>query len=52
MLLDPQAVAQTCVALCSGYLDAVVGQVITVDEGWGLVSPLELLNQTDKSKQE
>lgn len=43
MLLDPSAVAKTCVALCSGYMDAMTGQVITVDEGWGLVSPLELL---------
>lgn len=44
MLLDPHEVARTCVALCSGYMDAVVGQVITVDAGWGLVSPLALLN--------
>ena len=43
MLLDPQAVAKSCVALCSGYMDAITGQVIAVDEGWGLVSPLELL---------
>ncbi|MEZ4679248.1 MAG: SDR family oxidoreductase [Caldilineaceae bacterium] len=43
MLLNPHKVAKTCVALCSGYMDAVTGQVITVDEGWGLVSPLELL---------
>lgn len=43
MLLDPDKVAQSCVALCSGYMDAVTGQVITVDEGWGLTSPLALL---------
>ncbi|MEZ4866950.1 MAG: SDR family oxidoreductase [Caldilineaceae bacterium] len=43
MLLDPVQVANTCVALCSGYMDAVTGQMITVDEGWGLVSPLVLL---------
>jgi 3-oxoacyl-[acyl-carrier protein] reductase len=43
MLLDPHQVAKACVALSSGYMDAVTGQVITVDEGWGLVSPLELL---------
>ena len=45
MLLDPHEVAKTCVALCSGYMDAITGQVITVDEGWGLVSPLELLQK-------
>lgn len=43
MLLDPNEVAKTCVALCSGYMDAITGQVITVDEGWGLVSPFELI---------
>ncbi len=45
MMLDPMAVAKTCVALCSGYMDAVTGQVITVDAGWGLVSPFELILQ-------
>ena len=43
MLLDPDAVAKACIALCSGDMDAVTGQVITVDEGWGLVSPFSLL---------
>lgn len=43
LLLDPAKVANSCVALCSGYMDAVTGQVITVDEGWGLVSPLALI---------
>ena len=37
--LDPQSVAQACLALCSGMMDAVTGQVIVVDEGWSLVSP-------------
>lgn len=46
MLLDPDEVAKTCVALCSGYMDAVTGQVITVDEGWGLVSPFELIKSS------
>lgn len=45
MLLDPHEVAKACVALCSGYMDAITGQVITIDEGWGLVSPLELIAQ-------
>lgn len=40
LLLDPAAVANVCVALCSGLMDAVTGQVIVVDEGWSLVSPL------------
>jgi NAD(P)-dependent dehydrogenase (short-subunit alcohol dehydrogenase family) len=40
MLLDPQGIARVCVALCSGLMDAVTGQVITVDEGWSLVSPV------------
>jgi len=31
------------VALCSGLMDAVTGQVITVDEGWSLVSPVTFL---------
>ncbi len=39
-LLDPRRVAQVGVALCSGLMDAVTGQVIVVDEGWSLVSPL------------
>jgi NAD(P)-dependent dehydrogenase (short-subunit alcohol dehydrogenase family) len=39
MLIDPQGVARVCVALCSGWMNAVTGQVITVDEGWSLVSP-------------
>ncbi len=38
-VLEPRSVAATCVALCSGLMDSVTGQVITVDEGWSLVSP-------------
>jgi len=40
LLLEPRAVAQACVALCSGLMDSITGQVITVDEGWSLVSPV------------
>lgn len=40
MLLDPRVVGQACVALCSGLMDGVTGQVIAVDEGWSLVSPI------------
>jgi NAD(P)-dependent dehydrogenase (short-subunit alcohol dehydrogenase family) len=39
LALDPRQVARTCVALCSGLMDAVTGQVIVVDEGWSLISP-------------
>jgi NAD(P)-dependent dehydrogenase (short-subunit alcohol dehydrogenase family) len=39
-LLDVKSVAKVCVALCSGLMDSVTGQVLTVDEGWSLVSPL------------
>ncbi len=42
LFLDPALVARTCVALCSGWMDSVTGQVIVVDEGWSLVSPLAL----------
>lgn len=40
LLLDPQVVGRACVALCSGLMDGVTGQVLTVDEGWSLVSPV------------
>ena len=43
LLLDPQKIAHVCVALCSGLMDSVTGQVIDVDEGWSLVSPLAYL---------
>ena len=43
LLLDPAAVARACVALCSGLMDGVTGQVIDVDEGWSLVSPVAYL---------
>jgi NAD(P)-dependent dehydrogenase (short-subunit alcohol dehydrogenase family) len=39
-VLDARRVARSCLALASGLLDAVTGQVLVVDEGWGLVSPL------------
>jgi len=42
-LLQPDSVARACVALCSGLMDSVTGQVIVVDEGWALTSPLALL---------
>jgi NAD(P)-dependent dehydrogenase (short-subunit alcohol dehydrogenase family) len=44
LFLEPRAVADVCVALCSGLLDAVTGQVLVVDEGWSLVSPVAWLD--------
>ena len=40
LMLEPQVVARACVALCSGLMDGVTGQVITVDEGLSLLSPI------------
>jgi NAD(P)-dependent dehydrogenase (short-subunit alcohol dehydrogenase family) len=38
--VTPRHVARACVAMCSGLMDGVTGQVITVDEGASLVSPI------------
>jgi enoyl-[acyl-carrier-protein] reductase (NADH) len=43
LVLDPHAVGRACVALCSGFMDGVTGQVITVDEGVSLFSPVTYL---------
>lgn len=43
ILLDPRVVGRACVALCSGLMDGVTGQVIPVDEGWSLTSPIAYL---------
>jgi NAD(P)-dependent dehydrogenase (short-subunit alcohol dehydrogenase family) len=40
LILDPRTVARACVALCSGLMDSVTGQVINVDEGAALISPV------------
>jgi NAD(P)-dependent dehydrogenase (short-subunit alcohol dehydrogenase family) len=41
--LEPAAVAEVVLALCSGFMDAVSGQVITVDNGWAFsANPLSL----------
>lgn len=40
---EPRGVARACVALCSGLMDSVTGQVLVVDEGWSLVDPLAFL---------
>ena len=43
LILEPGSVARACVGLCSGLLDSVTGQVITVDEGMSLISPVAYL---------
>ncbi|MCE7002125.1 SDR family oxidoreductase [Kibdelosporangium philippinense] len=41
--MDPADVGRACVALSSGLLDAVTGQVLKVDEGMSLLGPTALL---------
>ncbi|SMD20420.1 SDR family NAD(P)-dependent oxidoreductase [Kibdelosporangium aridum] len=41
--MDPAGVGRACVALSSGLLDSVTGQVLKVDEGMSLLGPLEFL---------
>jgi len=43
LMLDPRGVGRTCVALCSGWMDSVSGQVIGVDEAASLISPVTYL---------
>jgi NAD(P)-dependent dehydrogenase (short-subunit alcohol dehydrogenase family) len=45
LLLDPHTVARACVGLCSGLMDGITGQVITVDEGMSLISPVVYMTQ-------
>ncbi len=45
LLLDPRDVARACLALCSGLMDSVTGQVLVVDEGWSLTSPVTWLEK-------
>jgi NAD(P)-dependent dehydrogenase (short-subunit alcohol dehydrogenase family) len=45
LFINPHGVAKVCVALCSGLMDAVTGQVIVVDEGWSVVSPLAFVTE-------
>lgn len=42
LVLSPERAARACVALCSGLLDGMTGQVLSVDEGWSLVSEVAL----------
>ncbi len=43
IFMRAEGIADACLALCSGLLDSLTGQVITVDEGWSLVSPISYL---------
>ncbi|MBP2323435.1 NAD(P)-dependent dehydrogenase (short-subunit alcohol dehydrogenase family) [Kibdelosporangium banguiense] len=43
ILMDPAGVGRACVALSSGLLDAVTGQVLRVDEGMSLLGPSAFL---------
>ncbi len=43
VFLDPHRVGQACVALSSGLLDAMTGQVLVVDEGMSLLVPAAYL---------
>jgi hypothetical protein len=45
LFLNPSSVAKVCVALSSGLLDAVTGQVIVADEGWSLVGPITFITR-------
>ena len=43
LMVDPREVGRACVALCSGWMDSVSGQVIGVDEATSLISPITYL---------
>lgn len=47
MFLEPEGVGRACLALCSGLMDGLTGQVIVVDEGWSLVSPFTSVMKED-----
>ncbi len=46
-LMEARTVARACVALCSGLMDGVTGQVLTVDEGISLLGPLFFVTQQE-----
>lgn len=43
LMMDPSGVGRACVALSSGLLDSVTGQVLPVDEGMSLLGPSAFL---------
>lgn len=38
--IDLRKAAKVCIALCSGLMDSVIGEVINVDDGQSMISPL------------
>lgn len=45
MIVDAHAAARVCVALCSGWMDAVTGQVVVADDGASLLGPTRFVGQ-------
>jgi NAD(P)-dependent dehydrogenase (short-subunit alcohol dehydrogenase family) len=45
LLIDTRRAARVCLALCSGWMDSVTGQVIVADEGTSLAGPTGLALQ-------
>ena len=43
LLLNPKGTGEACVALCSGWMDSVTGQILATDEGWSLVNPVSYI---------
>lgn len=43
LFVAPEELAKVCLALCSGLMDAVNGQIITVDNGSSAISPISYL---------
>jgi NAD(P)-dependent dehydrogenase (short-subunit alcohol dehydrogenase family) len=50
MVLDPSGAAKSCVALCSGLMDSVTGQILVADEGWSLVDPIAYVSHSMQPK--
>ncbi|BCA96661.1 3-oxoacyl-ACP reductase [Legionella antarctica] len=43
LFVAPEELAKVCLALCSGLMDSVNGQIITVDNGSSVISPISYL---------
>ena len=44
LIVDPRQAARACLALCSGWMDAVTGQVIVADGGASLLGPTRFVS--------
>jgi len=51
MIIRPSGPARVAVAMASGLMDSVTGQVITADEGWSLIDPISLIDTHGKERQ-